>query len=66
MDSSSKKEDSSNTGMIVGIVVGCLLIVGIVSFTVYCFATRGAKHGKINPEFLDEDEDSNYVSMSVL
>jgi len=66
VDSSSKKEDSSNTGMIVGIVVGCLLIVGIVSFTVYCFATRGAKHGKINPEFLDEDEDSNYVSMSVL
>jgi len=54
----------TNVGMIVGIVIGVVAAAAIIAFAVYCVVTSGPKRGKIDP-VLDEEE-GNYVSMSVL
>lgn len=59
------KDGGSKTGMIVGIVIGCVAAVAIVALAIYCLATNGRKHGKVDADIF-EGEDSNWVSMSVL
>jgi len=63
--STPKNNDGgSKTGMIVGIVIGCLAAVAIVAFAIYCLVTNGSKHGKVNSDIFENDP--NWVSMSVL
>jgi hypothetical protein len=50
--------------MIVGIVIGVVVVAGIIIVAIYCAVTAGAKHGKVDPAFYEED--TSFVSMSVL
>jgi len=63
---SSKPEDTgnTNTGMIVGIVVGVVVIAIIVAVVIYFVATRGKKHGKIDPKIFEKDVE--FETMSIL
>ena len=50
--------------MIAGIVVACVAAVAIVAIIIYCVATSGAKHGKIDSSI--SEQETEFVSMSVL
>jgi len=66
---SSSEKSGSKTGMIVGIVFGCLAFVVIVGIVIYCVVTRKSKNSnyKRSDSFYGDDEDdSNFISMAVL
>jgi len=66
---SSTPKDSdggSKTGMIVGIVIGCVAAIAIVALAIYCIATNGRKHSKVDGVLFEDGEEANWVSMSVL
>jgi len=50
--------------LIAGIVVAAVVVVIIVAIAIYCVATAGAKHGKIDPVIYEQEPD--FISMSVL
>jgi len=63
---SSVLSSESDAGLIVGIVVACVVVLAIVGAVIYLVVSSGPKHGKVNAEFVDEEEGENYISMSVL
>jgi len=66
--SSVTEPDSSNTGMIVGIVVGCLALVFIVVIAFVCVRSMRKNRGNVAPEAYEEESssESTSVSMAVL
>jgi len=60
----SSSEGKSNGGMIAGIVIGVIVIVAIVAVAIYCVATSGPKHGKVDASIYEQDVE--FESMSVL
>jgi len=59
-----EEDEGSNAGLIAGIVVACVVVVAIAAVAIWCVATAGAKHGKIDP--LIYEEDTEFATMSVL
>jgi len=60
----SSSEGGSNAGMIAGIVVGVIVVVAIVAVAIYCVATAGSKHGKVDPSIYEEG--TEFETMSIL
>jgi len=57
-------DEPSNAGMIAGIVIAVVVAAVLVCICIFCVATAGKKHGKIDSQFYEED--AEFVSMSVL
>jgi len=62
--SKSNGKGGLSGGAIAGIVIACIVALGVVVVLVICILTRGAKHGKIDPVIYEEDPE--FISMSVL
>jgi len=63
--SSRPKNEGITIGAIIGIVVGAVVVAAVLAIAIYCVATKGPKHGKLDPSLYEEDEE-NSISMSVL
>jgi hypothetical protein len=50
--------------MIAGIVVAVVVAAILVGICIFCVATAGKKHGKVDSEIYEEDPE--FISMSVL
>ena len=56
--------DETNVGMIIGIVVAAIVVIILIVVVVWCIATNGKKHGKVDSSVFEDE--TEFISMSVL